>query len=66
MKENYTKICQAKVLLNLEELDPQKLENLEEEVTNLREVWTELGKVWANIEALWDIPLNAVVPKKIR
>lgn len=52
--------------MNLEEGNPQKLSNLEEEIVSLKEVWGELDKVWANVEAMWDTPLNAIVQKKVR
>jgi hypothetical protein len=45
VKDNYSKVCKAKDLLNLEPGNPRKLETLEEDIGGLKEVWTELKKV---------------------
>ena len=66
VKDNYSRVCKAKDLLNLEPGNPQKLEGLEEDVGSLKEVWNELKKVWSIVDNLKDVPFNAVVPKKIK
>ncbi|EAR94592.2 dynein heavy chain, cytoplasmic protein (macronuclear) [Tetrahymena thermophila SB210] len=66
VKDNYSNCCKAKLLLNLEPGNMQKLEDLEEDINSLKEVWQELNKVWQNIEALNDTLINAIQPKKIK
>jgi hypothetical protein len=43
VKDSYDNVCKAKLLLNLEPGNPEKLINIEEDIQGLKEVWTELG-----------------------
>jgi hypothetical protein len=60
VKDNYSNCCKAKLLLNLEPGNTQKLEDLEEEIIGLKEFWVEMNKVWSGIETLKDTPINAL------
>ncbi len=66
VKDNYSNCCKAKLLLNLEPGNTQKLEDLEEEIIGLKEFWVEMNKVWSGIETLKDTPINALQFKKIK
>ena len=46
--------------------DPNKLDNLEEDINDLREVWSSLNTVWSKIEAHKDTPFIAVIPEKLK
>ena len=66
VKENYSRICQAKELLGLEPGNMQRIEVLEEEVQGLKGVWSELNRIWISVEALRETPLTGAVPKKLK
>ncbi|MCQ2815661.1 MAG: AAA family ATPase [archaeon] len=66
VKDDYTKNCKAKELLEMEFSDPNKLDGLEEDIQNLKEVWTSLNTIWAKVDALKDTPFAAVQPDKIK
>lgn len=66
VKDSYISCCKAKLLLNLEPGNTQRLDDLEEDLNSLRDVWVEMNKVWSNIENLNDTLLNAVQPKKLK
>lgn len=66
VRDNYDKCCKAKELLNLSPGDPQKLENLKEDIDHLQEVWNHLNTVWAPYEALRDTYITAISKTKIK
>lgn len=46
--------------------DPQKLENLKEDIEHLQEVWAHLQTVWAPYETIRDINITAISKNKIK
>jgi dynein heavy chain 1 len=66
IKDDYVRNCKAKELLGMEFSDPNKLDNLEEDIKDLQEVWGSLNIIWAKIEAHKDTPFIAVIPDKIK
>ena len=64
--DQYSNICKAKEVLDMDLSDPERLLPLTEEIQGLKEVWAELGKVWTGIDALRDTPWSAIVTKKIK
>ncbi|KAL6068809.1 putative dyneins heavy chain [Balamuthia mandrillaris] len=66
LKEEYDRICKAKVALNLETESEDVLTPIEEEMNDLKEVWNKLSDVWKSLDTLKEIPWSAVIPRKIR
>ena len=66
IKDDYVRNCKAKELLGMEFSDPNKLDNLEEDIKDLQEVWGSLNIIWSKIEAHKDTPFIAVIPDKIK
>ena len=54
------------MVLEMEYSDPNKLDNLSEEIKDLEDVWGELNKIYSKIDEQKDNPFAAVNADKIR
>ena len=66
VKDVYVKNCKAKELLGLEYGDPNKLDNLSEEIKDLEDVWGELNKIYSKIDEQKETPFAGVNADKIK
>ena len=66
VKDIYAKNCKAKELLGLEYGDPNKLDNIIEEIKDLEDVWSELNKIYSKIDEKKEIPFAAVNADQIK
>ncbi len=66
IKEDYVKNCKAKEMLEMEFSDPNKLNDLEDDIKDLKEVWVSLNNIWNKMEKHRDTPFIAVIPEKIK
>eukprot|EP01094_Clydonella_sp_ATCC50884_P027826 TRINITY_DN8164_c0_g1_i2.p1 TRINITY_DN8164_c0_g1~~TRINITY_DN8164_c0_g1_i2.p1 ORF type:complete len:4596 (+),score=2011.83 TRINITY_DN8164_c0_g1_i2:76-13863(+) len=66
LREEVSRLRQAKAALDLEPQPEDRLDTIGEEVDDLKCVWNELAGVWELINQMKDIPWNAVVPRKVR
>ena len=66
VNDSYMKNCKAKELLEMEYSDPNKLNNIMEEIKDLEDVWTELNKIYSKIDEQKDTPFVAVNADKIK
>ena len=66
VKDVYVKNCKAKELLEMEHSDPNKLDNLSEEIKDLEDVWGELNKIYSKIDDQKDTPFVGVNADKIK
>ena len=66
VNDSYVKNCKAKELLEMEYSDPNKLNNLYDEIKDLEDVWTELNKIFSKIDEKKDTPFVAINADKIK
>ena len=66
VRDVYVKNCKAKELLGLDYGDPNKLDNLSEEIKDLEDVWGELNKIYSKIDEQKDTPFAGVNADKIK
>jgi len=66
VKDVYVKNCKAKELLGLDYGDPNKLDNLNEEIKDLEDVWGELNKIYSTIDEQKETPFAGVNADKIK
>ena len=66
VNDDYVKNCKAKELLEMDYSDPNKLNNLYEEIKDLEDVWTELNKIFSKIDEKKDTPFVAINADKIK
>jgi dynein heavy chain 1 len=66
LKDDYVRNCKAKEMLDMEFSDPNKLDNIEDDIKDLKEVWTSLNAVWSKIERHGETPFAAVIPEKLK
>ena len=66
IKDTYVKNCKAKELLGMEFNDPNKLDNISEEIKDLEDVWGELNKIYSKIDEQKETPFVAVNADKIK
>ena len=66
IKDTYVKNCKAKELLGMEFGDPNKLDNISEEIKDLEDVWGELNKIYSKIDEQKETPFAAVNADKIK
>ena len=60
VNDSYVKNCKAKELLGMDYSDPNKLNNLSEEIKDLEDVWGELNKIYSKIDEKKDLPFQAI------
>ena len=66
IKDAYSKNCQASELLELEFGDPNKLDNMTQEVEDFRKVWTSLNNIYSIIDSKKETAFLAINPDKIK
>ena len=66
VNDSYVKNCKAKELLEMDYSDPNKLNNLYEEIKDLEDVWNELNKIFSKVDEKKDTPFVAVNADKIK
>ena len=66
VNDDYVKNCKAKELLEMDYSDPNRLNNLYEEIKDLEDVWTELNKIFSKIDEKKDTPFVAINAEKIK
>ena len=63
-KDSFTKINQAKELLNLPLIDLSTINSITEESENLKECWTEIDKCWSRVDKIMETPIKVANPVK--
>ena len=66
IKDAFLKNITASKLLKLESENPNRLENIEEEVNDFKNVWSSLNIIYSKIDAKKETPFLAVNPDKIK
>ena len=66
IKDAYSKNCQASELLGLEFGDPNKLDNMTQEVDDFKKVWNSLNTIYSKIDSKKETPFLAINPDKIK
>ena len=66
IKDAYIKNCKAAELLELEFSDPNKLDNMSQEVDDFKRVWNSLNAIYSKIDSKKDTPFLAINPDKIK
>ena len=65
VRDDYKRCCKCKELLQLEPGNPQKLDDLNDDIQQLKDVWNEMNKVWKHVEDLRDTLISVIQIKKI-
>lgn len=66
VNDDYIKCCKCKELLNLEPGNPERLEDLDQDLKGLREVWNEMAQIWQHVDSLKDQLVQSANPKAIK
>lgn len=66
VNEEWSRICKAQELLDMELGDPQRLDTLMEDQQMLKQVWSSVGQVWATVDRINETPFSAYMHKQVK
>ena len=66
IKDAYSENCQASELLGLEFGNPNKIDNMTQEVDDFKKVWNSLNTIYSKIDSKKETPFLAINPDKIK